>query len=252
MRRVHVAPTVLENRSVSQTIDLDGDRAHYLRDVLRLQPGDAVELFDGQGTIARTEVVDVGDKVRLRIEVLKSTERGESPLDIVLYQGVPKGKRWEWLMEKVTELGVTTIVPLETERTVVSIAADRLDHKMARWNKKLAAASRQCGRTVIPDLERPHSLTEAMEQSNCDVHLVAHPIDDAPSAQSALAQLDGEISSVGLWIGPEGGFSDDEVNNLVDHGAVAIALGPRILRTDTAAIAAVTLVQAAAGDLRSA
>lgn len=248
MRRIHVTSTILNGKEPGHIIELHGERAHYLRDVLRLQPGDLVELFDGQGMIARTEVVDLGDSVRLEIDILKTTQRGESPIDIELYQGIPKGKRWEWLLEKVTELGVTTIVPVETKRTVVTVANDRLDHKMSRWKKKLAAASRQCGRTVIPTLSRPVSLDEAIEKSPCDVHLVAHPMAEALTIEAALAEHD-EVASVGLWIGPEGGFAEFEIDALIEAGAIAVGLGPRILRTDTAAIAAMTLVQTMAGDL---
>lgn len=249
MRRTHIPREFLEQCSPGQILSLGGDRAHYLRDVLRLRPDDPVELFDGDGLIARGCIVEIDEEVHIEVEVIRNVMDGESPIHVVLFQAIPKGKRWDWILEKTTELGVDALVPVMTERTVVEIPEDRLERRMARWEKKLAAAARQSGRTVVPTIGAPQRLEDAIGSATCDVHLVAHPTTEARMASEILAELDGEIDSLGIWIGPEGGFSDEEIKSMSDREFLSVDLGPRILRTDTAGVVAIALVQAALGDL---
>ncbi len=249
MRRIDVPRALLLDRQPGDDLLLPDEQAHYLRDVLRLETGDEVELFDGEGTIVRGRLAAVGDEVRLKINKLRDSERGESPLTCVLFQAIPKGKRWKWILEKATELGVDSIVPLETKRTVVQIPKQRLKRRRKRWNKIVSSAARQSERTVVPTISDPLSIEEARKEPPRDIDLVAHPGGDAETPQQLLDAIDDPVDSVGIWIGPEGGFNEDEVQTMVDAGMSRISLGPRILRADTAGIAALALVQAARGDL---
>ena len=248
MKRVDVPTEFLSTCTKGATVALPDDTAHYVGNVLRREPGDRLELFDGTGNLATVELSTVDDGIT--IEVLDFTEapRRESPIRTVLFQAIPKGKRWDWILEKATELGVCEIVPLESEYTVVQIPEDRLKRRRKRWDKKLASAARQCQRTVIPSIFDPISLAQAYADHDCDIHLVAHPGDDSPTIGEALRGADEEVDSVGIWIGPEGGFSDEEVDELKRQEMIPVAMGPRILRADTAGIVALTLVQQACGD----
>ncbi len=251
MQRVDVATDFFAGRQVGEPLTLSEDQAHYVRDVLRMVEGNRVELFDGEGRIARTTLVSIDDEVVVEIDELVESTRGESPLRCVLFQAIPKGKRWKWILEKSTELGVDAIVPLETKRTVVKIPDKRLKRRMPRWEKILSSAARQCERAVVPSIDRPVSLLQAAKQVQCDVHLLAHPTPKARTPAQVLDVIDDPVDSVGIWIGPEGGFSDEEIDSLVQQGMHPIGLGPRILRADTAGITALTLVQAARGDMGS-
>ncbi len=249
MRRIPVPPGYLDDLNPGDPLTLPAEQAHYLRDVLRARPEDRVELFDGRGVCAYGQVLSVDEELRLRIRRVEKVEKGESPLAITLFQAIPKGKRWEWILEKATELGVQRIVPLQTDRTVVQVPDERIPGKMKRWKKILTSAARQCGRSRVPELSRPLSMSDARESCEVDIDLVAHPGPGARLPSSILNQSELDISTVGLWIGPEGGFEDREIQRLKTFGARPISLGPRILRADTAGITALTLLQSAAGDL---
>jgi 16S rRNA (uracil1498-N3)-methyltransferase len=257
MRRIDLDPDDMpDDSSEERPFVLPEEKAHYVRDVLRLAPGDALEIFDGTGRILRGRLQKVDDRdVVCWIESDETSARAESPCEVTLFQAIPKGDRWTWVLEKATELGVSRVVPVETERTVVQIPDDRLDAKLDRWHRVVRAAARQCGRTVTPTLERPRSFREATtrqhERTNLHACFAPHPESERtlPEALDALDTTD-ESPACGLWIGPEGGFTPDELERLDAVGTTVAALGPRILRTETAAVASVTLVQRALGDLR--
>ena len=250
MRRVDVPPNLLTDVEAGDELELPSQQVHYLRDVLRLQEGDEVELFDGDGRVAHCRIIDMEATLGCELLRVGASERGESPLFTVLFQAIPKGKRWKWILEKATELGVNAIIPLQTERTVVQIPKRRLEGRLERWEKILASATRQCQRTVVPQICAPMTIEEARRREERDIDLVAHPGgDEAPTPGRLLQDLDSPPGTVGIWIGPEGGFTDGEVCSMTEAGMKTVSLGRRILRADTAGIAALTLVQAAMGDL---
>ncbi len=226
--------------SAGKVIPLEEERRHYLETVLRLSAGDRVEIFDGSGHAWLCEVA-VADEFELR--ALEALERDvESPLQITLLQAVPKGDRWEWVLEKATELGVARIVPIQTARSVVQIPAAKVDRKLERWRKIVESAARQSTRTVVPKIEAPTSFSQSLSSREEELLLFAHP----PSSEDAV---DAPPTSVAIWIGPEGGFTDDEIRSLREHGASAFGLGPRVLRSETAGMFATGLLQARWGDL---
>jgi 16S rRNA (uracil1498-N3)-methyltransferase len=247
-RRVSVPPGFFDGVEPGQTVSLDRGEAHYVLTVLRLTPGATLELFDGKGHRSTVSLVST-DPPTVEILTLSEQIAGESPLEIILFQAIPKGKRWDWLIEKVTELGVHSIVPLQTERTVVRIDERRAADKVRRWQAIISGAARQCGRSRTPELVAPRSISRALEEVRCDRHLAALLTGDTTSLNDALS--DSAPTRLGLWVGPEGDFTNEETEYLLRAGARPVTLGPRILRVDTAAIALVTLAQAAAGDLQS-
>ncbi len=246
-RRVSVESGFFDGVEPGDVVALKEGERHYVSNVLRMTEGDEVELFDGLGHVATGRLEDL-EGGRVLIERLERLDVGESPVEIVLFVAVPKGKRFDWLLEKATELGVRGIVPLQTERTVVRIDDRKVARRMERWEAIVAGAARQCGRSRTPELYRPRGVREALEDPSCGVHLAGLLSGDRQTVEEAL---EGEQPKrVGVWIGPEGDFTSGEAARLVEAGVRAVDLGPRILRVDTAAVVAVTLVQGAVGDLR--
>lgn len=224
------------------TVQLPDRSAHYVVTVLRCPLGQELELFDGEGnawigTLTATDPATV--------EITKRLDRSgsESPCEITLYQTVPKRDRFEWLIEKTTELGVVRIVPLESARSVVRIPSARIDKKLKRWRKIATSAARQSQRAVVPEISPPQSLANALSDAPERTHAFLHP-----EADHRLGDVVADVRSVGLWIGPEGGFTADEVA-LLSETARAVSVGPRILRSETAGIVSVALAQEHTGGL---
>lgn len=256
MRRVPLAPErfdALDTPAERERFTLPAEAAHYVSTVLRLAAGARIELFDGSGRLARaTLITSASHEVIAEVEPPRVSERGESSVEWVLFQAIPKGDRWEWLLEKATELGVDAIVPLTTRRGVVQLSEDRFEKKRARWEKIIAGAARQCRRAKIPTLHSPQTPPRALDQHRCDTHLVAHLGEGMTGVQRALDRRASEgdtIARAGLWVGPEGGFEDAEVDAILNAGGTPITLGPRVLRAETAGITLLTLAQNALGEL---
>lgn len=228
---------------------LDEERSHYVGRVLRLRVGDAVVLFNGSGgefAAAITEVSKRGVVVRIG----EYRERDvESPLVITLIQGISRGERMDIVVQKATELGVHRITPIMTEFSVVRLHGgnDNKGEKRAlHWLKVARSACEQCGRNVVPTLDAPQSFKSWLESSSsCGVPRIV--LD--PGATRTLGNLERVHDRIELLIGPEGGLSDAEVDQAVAAGFSACSIGPRVLRTETAAIAAIAVLQARWGDL---
>lgn len=242
MRRASIPATLLpETPLTGSALALPEDTLHYLRNVLRLGPGERVELFDGTG---RLLVVELGEDALVQVLTDEQSEGRESPLEITLYQAIPKGDRWEWLLEKACEAGVSSIVPLQTARSVVKIAPNKADKKLTRWRRILESASRQCLRARVPDLLAPQRLSEVLAAApNADLRLVASTL-SAPTLRSFEAP-----TSVDIFIGPEGGWTDDELATLARHDVLPFSMGPRVFRSETAGLAATLLAGTLWGDL---
>lgn len=213
-------------------VELTGPEAHHLANVLRAKPGDEAILFDGEGTETVAEIVAVSKRsVELRPKALRPGA-GESWRPIVLGTAVPKGERFRWLVEKATELGVTRLVPLETARSVVEPGFGKLE----KMRQVVIAASKQAGRSRLMEIA-PLVRWETFvgEELARGVGIVAHP-----SGEGLTDGRPGEKSgdtAIVLAVGPEGGFTDSEVDSARAAGALLVSLGPRILRVETAAIA---------------
>ncbi len=224
-RRFHV-----ENLD-SERVSLSREQAHHLVHVLRLREGAEVSLFDGRGSAARAVVQRIaGREVELR--VLGPEPSRESALSLTLAVAPPKGDRMSFLIEKLTELGVTRVIPLETER-------GRSGGSLERFRRIAIESCKQSGRSRTPEVQEPRSIASVLEEPGPVV--AAHP--GAPPL--GLGPTDKVIALVG----PEGGWSEQELTLASSRGVTLFGLGPRTLRTETAAIATATLLQHLWGDL---
>jgi len=239
---------------IGASFELPARVTHYLNDVLRMQPGEFVDLFDGSGRVILAELLE-GDGEQLQVLIRDDRTRlqGESRCAITLVQAVPKGKRFDLILEKATELGVARIIPLESQRTVVKISADKVDSKLERWERIIDGAARQCRRNITPELSAPMTVDQAIQALQTIPNFVAHTADDLPSLPELLgARAANNVAAhpaVALWIGPEGGFDAAEIEALLHEGARPFHLGPRVLRAETAGLVGISLLQAFLGDL---
>ena len=219
--------------------------AHLIR-VLRLELGASCVLFNGDGFDYRARLTSLTKK-NAQVEILGREEvRNESPLRITLAQGIARGDKMDWILRKATELGVARIAPVATERTEVKLDGERSDKKMHHWRGILAAACEQCGRARLPQLSEPQVLANYAAADNNTRRLVLDP--DGGTTLSQL-QLSPE-QTVTLAIGPEGGLSERDLAILRAGGFEGLRLGPRILRTETAGLAAIAALNALYGDWR--
>ena len=222
-------------------ITLPESSAHYISRVLRMQAGDALQLFDGSGQEFTGVLTEVGKKT-VMVE-LENSQPGQpdSPLQVHLGQVLSRGERMDWAIQKATELGVTEITPLFSERCEVRLNADRLQKRLEHWQQIAISACEQCGRSSIPLIHTPVALEKWQQTIEADLKLVLHP-DASPLASHQRP------ASIALLIGPEGGLSDAEVNAAQQAGFHAACFGPRVLRTETAPVVALSLVQHLWGD----
>jgi 16S rRNA (uracil1498-N3)-methyltransferase len=232
--------------AVGQRITLPEDSSAHLLRVLRLAPGDAVTLFNGDGHDYTARLLTAAKRgAEAEITGRQPVPR-ESPLRITLVQGVARGEKMDLVLQKATELGVEAFTPVVTERTEVKLDADRAEKRMAHWRGVVAAACEQSGRAVLPRLSQPTALATYAGAETADIKLVLDPTGDVGLA--AVSPLAGQ--SIALVVGPEGGLSERDLATLRAAGFRGLRLGPRILRTETAGLAAVAALQALYGDLR--
>ena len=243
MRRFTIAP----ERISGDRVAFDADETRHLVRVLRLGPGDVVTATDGRGGAWAVRLLTVGDEATGTI-VGAASLAAESPLAIALVQAVPKSDRMDAIVRATTELGVARILPALTERTVVHLDAAQVGARARRWQRVAREATKQCGRAVVPIVEAPRPLAEwiASEQG-ADLRLCFWETEGAPLSR-VLERRD-RPRSASVIVGPEGGLTRDEVASASSAGYVAVTLGERILRTDTAGPAIVAMLQYALGDL---
>ncbi len=231
---------------VGSKLELPETIATHLLRVLRLSAGDELVLFNGDGKDYRARIVETG-KRGARVDLLAATEvNAESPLRITLAQAIARGEKMDWVLQKATELGVSCIAPVSTERTEVRLDAERSDRRMQHWQGVVASACEQCGRATLPHLEEPQALAQFLAARTDPPELLL-ALD--PQGDLHLDTLP-PATSLCLVIGPEGGLSDRDLAAIGAAGGRGLRLGPRILRTETAGLAAISALQARLGDWR--
>lgn len=203
--------------------------------------GDALQLFDGSGNEFRGTLLEVGKK-RVVVRLDESfAGQVESPLQIHLGQGLSRGERMDWAIQKATELGVNEITPIFSERCEVRLKDERADKRLAHWRQVAVSACEQCGRSRVPVIHPPVLLADWIKQTQADLKLVLHPVAEPLVSHAKPATL-------AFLIGPEGGLSDTEVDQAQDAGFLPARLGPRVLRTETAPVVALAVAQQLWGD----
>lgn len=223
---------------------LAGEAAHHVGRVLRMRPGQRLLLFNGEDQVFAAHIVSL-DKTGVRVAVAEGQHADcESPLNIHLGQVISRGERMDFTVQKAVELGVAAITPLFSTRCGVALPAERLAKKQAQWQKIAVAACEQCGRNRVPAVSLPRDLISWSTETGTAVKLILDP-----RAEQTVNSLSAPITRVRLLIGPEGGLTDAEMAALTQNGFSGIRLGQRILRTETAALTAVTALQVKFGDL---
>ncbi|MCX8086249.1 MAG: 16S rRNA (uracil(1498)-N(3))-methyltransferase [Rhodocyclaceae bacterium] len=239
--RFHCSPPL----SPGALVTLPEGAAHHALRVLRMKSGDRLVLFDGQGgEWQATLKVGAGGTAQALIDAFNDVER-ESPLAITLAQALPAGDKMDWIVEKCVELGVAAIQPLAAKRSVMRLSAERMARRLAHWNAIAAAACEQCGRnrvpTVAPVLDLPQYLAQAAAHNALSLIMV-------PDGAQRLETFSRPSGPVIVLVGPEGGWEASEIEAAQAAGFMALKLGPRILRTETAGMAALAALQALWGD----
>ncbi len=231
---------------IGALVELGGKAALHAVRVLRLSAGDPVTLFNGDGADYPSRI-NMLRKEWLSLEVLSTAPaRAESPLALTLVQGIARSERMDLVMQKATELGVTAIRPVVTARSVVKLDAETRAKKIAHWRGVAIAACEQCGRAVLPVIEEPVPFAAWLESPAA---AGARRIQLAPDAAEALGSAAAGARAIELLVGPEGGLEVIERDAALAVGYRACRLGPRVLRSETAAVAALAVLQSVAGDL---
>lgn len=225
----------------SGRVRLDAQESRHAGEVLRIREGQALTVFDGRGRVAIGILARAG-KSGAEVEIREITESQRLPCALTLVQAIPKGKTMEWILEKATELGVSRIVPVMTERTVVQLDAREAAQKREKWQRVLIEACKQCGQNWIPVLEEPRALSGVLrEEANWELAVFGSLHPGAVGFADALRAVPG-AKTAGVFIGPEGDFSPAEVEALVGWGARPVTLGPIVLRVETAALYALSVL----------
>lgn len=242
LTRIHLPASLI----IGSEILLPASACTHLLRVLRLREGAELVVFDGAGNEHSAELCRiVGHHVHVRIGT-KINRASESPLHITLVQGISRGERMDWTLQKATELGISAIVPVLTTRSVVKLDDKQSAKKHDHWQSIVISACEQSGRSVVPKVHTPMSLNEYLSNKNNDHDRLLLE----PNATTTLAGLAQASTHIDLLIGPEGGLDDSEIKQAKQANFKSVSLGPRVLRTETAAVVALSVLQAGWGDFK--
>ena len=226
-------------------VDLPEAVAHHLH-VVRQQSGDELVLFNGEGGQVRARLAEIG-KRRASAEVIAlEAVDVELPFRVTLAQGLPEGSKMDWIVEKAVELGAAGIIPLAAQRSVVRLSSDRADKRLAHWQGVVVSASEQCGRNRLADVAPVQDANRWLATPATGTRILLSPRAEASLAQWVRATPPQDVT---LLVGPEGGFTDQEEETARAAGALALSMGPRVLRTETAGLAALAILAAGWGGI---
>jgi 16S rRNA (uracil1498-N3)-methyltransferase len=247
MRRFFIEPDTADNPVVSIT----GSEARHIKNVLRLKAGDTIRLFDGTGVEYEAAIVHLtAGRAELSI-ISKETAVAESPIELAIAQGYLKEKKMDSLIRQLCELGMSRWMPFISQRSVPRPDEKRLDARMQRWQKIARESLKQCRRSVLPKISAPVAFDEVLEFGrSCDLKILFWEQETRALDRKALTDSVNPVKQAFIVLGPEGGFADQEIEKARELGFTISGLGPRILRAETATIAACTLIQFLFGDLR--
>lgn len=226
-------------------IQLDEHGLKHLVQVLRLREGEPFIVFNGEGQAWQARLESVSKRDASAIIEAELDDNTESPLNIHLGLGISKGDRMDYAIQKAVELGVSEITPLSTRYSMVKLDDKRRQKRHQHWQGIITGACEQCGRNQLPTLHRAMDNSDWLDSIDTDLKLTLDPL-----AGQSLSDIQQTPSSIGLYIGPEGGLSEEEITDARAAGFMGTQLGPRILRTETAVVSAITAVQFSWGDLK--
>ena len=229
---------------------LEGVDARHIGKVLRMQPGDKLQIVsdDGVSALAQVKSID-GERVYVRC-LEKLAESHEPRVKLVLAQGLAKGEKMDFIIQKAVEMGAYSIVPVAMEHSVVRLEGVKAAKKVERWQKIAESAAKQSKRDIIPQVQPVQTMAQMLANNSCQTKIIAYECEDRLSLKAALREADAaNISELLLIIGPEGGISESELEQARSAGAVPVTLGRRILRAETAGLVAISAIFYETGDL---
>lgn len=233
---------------LADIVTITGEDAHHIAHVLRYKVGQCLIVVDNDGRIAKTEITEIAAHTVV-VKIIENLEENtEAPIEVALAQCLPKSDKMDFIVQKAVELGVRTIYPLISENCVVKYDNAKKEARQKKWQKIANEAAKQCGRTLLPSVEPIALLKDLLLKVEPDVEVFMCYEGQADSSLKTLLETTA-VSKFLIIIGPEGGFSPAEAQLCKDNGAKVVTMGPRILRTETASLAAVSLVMYQNGDL---
>ena len=231
-----------------KTCFIEGEDVKHISKVLRSKIGEKIEVCDNENSEYICEITDI-DKLIVSLDILEKKDiKRESDLKIKLYQGLPKGPKMEMILQKLTEVGVSEIILVQTKRSVSKVDDKKEDKKIERWERIIYEAAKQSKRGQIPTLRGVLSFKEALEDMKLnDMNIAPYENEQTKSIKQTIR--DKKINNIGIFVGPEGGFEESEIEEIENIGGKSVSLGPRILRTETASVVASSIVLYELSDL---
>lgn len=243
---------VFKDFYLNETVVISGDDAHHIMKVLRHKPGDILRLSDGRNTEAIAVIEEIDAKhIQIKTKIIEKNIKDNIKPAITLFQSLPKGDKMDYILQKNTEIGVSKFVPVITERTIVELSRQKLSNRMQRWRKIVMEASKQCMRMDIPQIFDVKGFDDSLKDiKDYDIAIIPWEQEKSCFLKSALTQANNNnTAKIAVFIGPEGGFTGEEISKAKGFGAVPVSLGPRILRSETAAIAVCAAIMYELGEL---
>lgn len=239
MHRFFADPSQIKEKEILLT----GTDVNHIRNVLRMRTGEEILVSNGQGTDYHCRLESIDDASVTASIMWRLDGNAELPISITLFQGLPKGDKLEFIIQKCVELGAVRIVPVSTRRTIVKLDAKKEQAKKKRWMGISESAAKQSGRGIVPEVTRVMDFSEALrEAKSMDVCLIPYELAKGIEHTREVCTSIKPGQSVGIFIGPEGGFEEEEVSQAIEAGAIPLTLGKRILRTETAGMALISVL----------
>ena len=226
-----------------EQIRLAGSDVDHMKNVLRMKPGEEVWVSDGEGMDYFCSVEGYEEKEAVLRVVKKEVSQTELASRLILFQGLPKGDKMEWIVQKAVELGAYSVVPVSTRRCVVKLDNKKAEKKVSRWQQIAESAAKQSKRMLIPNVHQVLSFKEALKYAeSMDIRLIPYELAKGMQETKEILAAIEQGQSIGIFIGPEGGFEEKEVEAAISEGAKPITLAKRILRTETAGLAILSVL----------
>lgn len=242
MYRFYIEPS----QKQGDVIEIVGDDVNHIKNVLRMKTGEKFVLCDGAGTDYLCELAGSRERCLMANVLEEKKSDTELPVQLVLFQGLPKKDKMELIIQKAVELGAAKVVPVVTKRTIVKTEGGKEEKKLTRWQAIAESAAKQSGRGVIPKIGAIHTWKEALaSMKNFDYNVILYENAEGMKPTAECLKGAGKKGSIGIFVGPEGGFTEEEVEQVVARGAECLSLGKRILRTETAGLAMLSMLMLA-------